>query len=394
MNKKQVVIFSASVAITSVFGSSFDLSSLQAEPLSRVDSKSEAIALENIEHIRLRYSLRAEDLRQNLQSSLQITQSDTSKPSNSVTPSLISETPPVESAKPQEWTIDSTQTDFSYQHDNFGLTIYSVEPSVSFRYDANNKFNLKSGFINLNGQTGFKPVTIYPIRLGWEGRAGQAAIKTGATVYTFDRLAPAFGFDASVNIPILPNLNLGASIERTPMKFAPSTLEIPSITTYTAYGPNIYWQIDQDSSLFSFLSILNLNDSNRGFISYSKLKRNFGQFSIAANLVTTSYDRDAAPNYFAPSDYLIYNGEIGWQGDLNDFLNLRAQINLGEQRLRGEYTRALYYETQLTAKLSSKIDAFINYSFGDLDQISYFRATGQNSLYSRYLITGQLKFRF
>jgi hypothetical protein len=339
-------------------------------------------AIENLNFTK--YSLRAQDLQDGVKL----------QPTPNTKPQIISQQPAIAPAKPQEWSLDGTQTDFSYQHDNFGLTIYSVEPSVSFRYDENHKFNLKAGFINLNGQQGFQPVTIYPVRLGWEGRANQVAIKAGATLYTFDRLAPAFGFDANITYPLLSNLYVGASLERTPMKFAPSTLEIPGITTYTAYGPNIYWQIDPDSSLFSFLSVLNLNDGNRGLISYSKLKRSFGQFSIAANLVTTSYDRDASPNYFAPSDYLIYNGEIGWQGDLTDFLNLRAQINLGQQRLRGEYTRALYYEAQLTAKLSPTADAFVNYSFGDLDQITYFRPTGQNSLYSRYLITGQLKFRF
>lgn len=295
---------------------------------------------------------------------------------------------------PPDIAVDSVATDFSYQSDNFNLVISSLEPSIVFRIPNGNKFSIKSGFVHLRDQPGFKAVTIYPVRVGWEGNIERAIVKAGVTYNSFDRLPSSFGFDVGATIPVLPNLIVGASFERTPMKYAPSTLEIPGTTTYSAYGPNLLWFIDRDTSLFSFISFIDINDGNSGSISFTKLKRNFGQFSIAANVVTTSYAKDSAPNIFTPQDFMIYNGEIGWQGDITDFLNLRAQFNLGEQRLRGEWTNAYYYEVQLTAKLSSTVDAFINYSFGKLNQISYFRPTGANDLYSRSLIVGQLRFRF
>jgi hypothetical protein len=310
--------------------------------------------------------------------------------STSETPKEPASPPPV----PPDITLDSVATDFSYQSDNFNLVISSLEPSIVFRLANGNKFSIKSGFVHLRDQPGFKAVTIYPVRVGWEGNIERAIVKAGVTYNSFDRLPSSFGFDAGVTIPVSSNLIVGASFERTPMKYAPSTLEIPGTTTYNAYGPNLLWFIDRDTSLFSFISFIDINDGNSGSISFTKLKRNFGQFSIAANVVTTSYAKDSAPNIFTPQDFMIYNGEIGWQGDITDFLNLRAQFNLGEQRLRGEWTNAYYYEIQLTAKLSSTVDAFINYSFGKLNQISYFRAFGANDLYSRTLIAGQLRVRF
>jgi len=305
------------------------------------------------------------------------------------------ESPKEPTPPPPDITLDSFVTDFSYQSDNFNLVISSVEPSVIFRLANGNKLSLKTGAVNLRDQPGFQAVTIYPVRVGWEGNIERANVKAGITLNTFSRLPSSVGFDAGVSIPVLPNLIVGASFERTPMKYAPSTLEIPGTTTYSAYGPNLLWLIDRDTSLFSFISFIDINDGNSGSISFTKLKRNFGQFSVAGNVVTTSYAKDSAPFIFTPQDFMIYNGELGWQGDLTDFLNLRAQVNLGEQRLRGEWTNALYYEFQLTAKLSPTADAFINYSFGKLSQISYFRAaTGADDLYSRTLIVGQLRFRF
>jgi len=291
--------------------------------------------------------------------------------------------------------IDGVQLDSSYQSDNFNLKIFSLEPSVTFRLANGNKLSLKAGVINLRDQAFFRDVNIYPIRLGWEGNVDKFALKAGTTFYTYDRLRSDLGFDAGFNVALLPNLFFGGTIERTPMKYAPSTLEIPGITNYTAYGPSLFWAIDPDTSLFGFISFININDGNAGSISLTKLKRNLGQFFIAANVVTTSYAKDSAPFIFTPQDFFIYNGEVGWQGDLAQGINFKAQVNLGEQRLKGEWTNAFYYEMQLTAKISEAIDAFINYNFGKFDQTTYFRqAAGTSDLYSRSLITAQIRLRF
>jgi hypothetical protein len=325
-------------------------------------------------------------------------------PSPPPTPATKPEQTKPEQTKPEQMkpeqpkpdiVIDAVQLDSSYQADNFNLKIFSLEPSVTFRLANGNKLSLKAGIINLRDQAFFRDVNIYPVRLGWEGNVEQFALKAGTTFYTYDRLRPDIGFDAGFNVALLPNLFFGGTVERTPMKYAPSTLEVPGITNYTAYGPSLFWAIDRDTSLFGFISFINVNDGNAGSISLTKLKRNLGQFFVAANVVTTSYAKDSAPFIFTPQDFFIYNGEIGWQGDLATGVNFKAQVNLGEQRLRGEWTNAFYYEMQLTAKISEAIDAFVNYNFGKFDQTTYFRQlAGTGELYSRYLITAQIRMRF
>ena len=206
------------------------------------------------------------------------------------------------------------------------------------------------------------------------------------------------GFDAGLTVPVLPNMFIGATVERTPMKYAPSVLETPEKTTFTSYGPNLYWQIDSKTTLTSFFNFLQYNDGNRSQLSYTKLKRSLGNFSVAANLVTSSFERDASftSGYYSPADFLLYNGEIGWQGDITKELNFRVQFNLGEQRSQGEFSNALYTEAQLTAKVNPKLNAFIKYSYGELDQITYYRNMGvnQDNLYNQSLLTGQVQYTF
>ncbi|NJL10514.1 MAG: hypothetical protein HC908_11025 [Calothrix sp. SM1_7_51] len=253
--------------------------------------------------------------------------------------------------------------------------------------------------INLSGQPGFKPVAIYPVRLGYEGYFPQFILQAGVTANTFDRLPSAVGADASLSIPVKPGLFIGGRIERTPMKYAPSVLETPEKTTFTSYGPNLYWQVDSKTTLTSFFNFIQYNDGNRSQLSYSKLKRDIGAgFSVAANLVTSSFERDASltSGYFSPPDFLIYNGEIGWQGDITKNINFRVQFNLGEQRLQGEYSTAFYTEAQLTAKVSQNLDGFLKFSYGELDQVTYYRQRGLtgNNLYNLSVLTGQIRYTF
>ncbi|NJK59021.1 MAG: hypothetical protein HC918_00330 [Oscillatoriales cyanobacterium SM2_1_8] len=285
--------------------------------------------------------------------------------------------------------------DSSYLSDNFNLVITSLEPSFTWQVADRQKLSLKTGFTTLSGQSFFQPVTLYPLRLGWEGVVGPATVQAGITGYTYDRLRPDVGADARITLPLAPGLVVGGSIERTPMKYAPSTLETPHLTNYTVFGPSLFWQVTPTTRLTSFLSFLNVNDGNAGSISFSKVLQQLGQFSLGATLVTTSYARDSAPNYFTPQDFLIYTGELGWQGDVAPGWNLRLQFNLGEQRIRGEWSNAYYYEAQITAQLAKNIRAFVNYSFGEFQQVTYFRQlTGTNQLYGRSQVLAQVQFTY
>jgi hypothetical protein len=103
------------------------------------------------------------------------------------------------------------------------------------------------------------------------------------------------------------------------------------------------------------------NDGNQEWQSFSRLEQKIGQFYLAANLFTWSYQEDLETQngYFSPPDFLVYNAEIGWEGDVFDFLSCRLAATVGRQRLDGEFDNANGYEARCTAQISPNVEAFV-----------------------------------
>lgn len=295
--------------------------------------------------------------------------------------------------------LESIQTDFRNDTDNFGQNNLFIEPTAQFRLSNGNKILFKTGF-NFFEQRGVESITNIPFQIGWEGKIGQVTLQTAAGVDLFNRLPTAINLNAKVEAPILPpkvsssgrllsGLILSANLEQGPYKSNARTLE-NQITAWR-FGPNLYWQIDRDTSLFSSLRLGNYNDDNSEIQSFSRLERKFGQFSLAANLFTWSYDRDLerTSGYFSPPDFLVYNAEVAWEGDISDFLRCRLSANLGRQRLKGEFDNANTYQSRCTVKLSPNVEADLGYSFSNVRN----RDTG-TSAYDGNSLTGQLRIKF
>ncbi|MFN6513285.1 MAG: hypothetical protein RMY29_002135 [Nostoc sp. CreGUA01] len=303
-----------------------------------------------------------------------------------------------EPAKPNA-VLESINTDYRYDTDNFGQTNLFIEPTLQFRLRNGNKIFFKTGF-NFFEQRGVESVSNFPLQVGWEGKIGQVTLKTAAGVDVFDRLPTAINLNAKVDVPILPArvspsgqlrslLVLSGNLEHRPYKSNARTLE-NQITNWR-FGPDLYWQIDRNTSLFSSLRLGNYNDGNSEVQTFSRLERKFGQFSLAANLFTWSYDRDleGTSGYFSPPDFLVYNAEVAWEGDITKFLRCRLAANLGRQRLKGEFDNANTYQTRCTVKLSPNIEADLGYSFSNVRN----QDTGENA-YSGNSLTGQLRVKF
>ncbi|NDJ25333.1 hypothetical protein GS682_27575 [Nostoc sp. B(2019)] len=295
--------------------------------------------------------------------------------------------------------LESIQTDFRNHTDNFGQNNLFIEPTAQFRLSNGNKILFKTGF-NSFEQRGIDSITNIPFQIGWEGKIGQATLQTAAGVDLFNRLPTAINLNAKVEAPILPpkvsssgrllsGLILSANLDQAPYKSNARTLE-NQITAWR-FGPNLYWQIDRDTSLFSSLRLGNYNDGNSEIQSFSRLERKFGQFSLAANLFTWSYDHDLerTSGYFSPPDFLVYNAEVAWEGDISDFLRCRLSANLGRQRLKGEFDNANTYQSRCTVKLSPNVEADLGYSFSNVRN----QDTG-TSAYDGNSLTGQLRIKF
>lgn len=300
-------------------------------------------------------------------------------------------TSPPESSEPKKpvAVLENLQIDFRNDTDNFDQRNQFIEPTAQFRLMNGNRIRFKTGF-NSFDQKGVESITNIPIQVGWEGKINQVTVQTAVGVDLFNRLPTALNFNAKVDVPIRPNVTLSVAVEQGPYKFNAQTLE-NQITAWR-FGPNLYWQIDRHTSLFSLLRFGSYNDDNFEQQSFSRLERKFGQFSVAANLFNWSYtrDREQESGYFSPPDFLVYNAEVAWQGDIFDFLSCRLAATLGQQRLRGKFDNANTYQARCTAKLSPNVEADLGYAFSNVQN----RDTGGGSSYNNNSLTGQLRVKF
>ncbi len=315
-----------------------------------------------------------------------------------IQPNPIPPSNPTESVKPVT-VLESIQTDFRNDTNNFGQSNLLVEPTIQFKLPNGNKIFIKTG-LELFEQRDVESVTNIPLEIGWQGKVDEITLHTTVGVDVFNRLPTAINFNAQMEAPIIPpqisssgqlvsGLIISANLEQGPYKSNIQTLE-NQITAWR-FGPNLYWQIDRDTSLFSSLRLGNYSDRNFEIQSFSRLERKFGQFSVAANLFSWSYGRnlESTSGYFSPPDFLAYNAEVAWQGDIANFLLCRLSANLGQQRINGETDNANTYQSRCTVKVSPKIEADIGYGFSNVRN----QDTG-GSDYRGGSLTGQLRMRF
>ncbi|MGB7445066.1 MAG: hypothetical protein WA919_28685 [Coleofasciculaceae cyanobacterium] len=294
--------------------------------------------------------------------------------------------------------LESITTEFRNDRDNFDQSNQFIEETAKFRLRNGNVFTVKTGF-NSFEDSEVDSVTNTPIQIGWEGKIDQVTLELAGGVDLFDRLPAALKLKARAEVPLGVNLTpegelqsgvfLSAVVEQGPYKFSAETLD-NQITAWR-FGPNIYWQIDRNTSFFALVRLGFYNDDNREWQSFSRLERKLGQFSIAANLFTWNYQEnlETESGYFSPPDFLVYNAEVAWQRDVFDFLNCRLAATLGRQRLEGNFDNASSYQALCTAKLSPSVEADLGYTYTNvLNQDS------GDSGYNNQSFKGQLRFKF
>jgi hypothetical protein len=134
----------------------------------------------------------------------------------------------------------------------------------------------------------------------------------------------------------------------------------------------------------------NYSDGNAETQSFTRLERKFGEFSLAANLFTWGYKNPTDNGYFAPSDFIVYTGEIAWEGDvIANALKCRVAVPLGGQKVNGTTSDAGGYQTKCTIKISPNFEADVGYVFSNVKN----QATGLNTANSQSLGT-QVRIKF
>ncbi|MBW4512707.1 MAG: hypothetical protein KME64_40380 [Scytonematopsis contorta HA4267-MV1] len=305
--------------------------------------------------------------------------------------------PTPESESKPDFSLEGIQVNFQNDSNSERNNVI-IEPTLQFSLPDDQKLRVKTGF-NTFEQRNIDTVTNIPIQLGWEGKIGEYKVQAGGGVDIFNRLPTAINLNAKVEAPIYVNLSpedklesglfVSGFVEQGPYKFNAKTLE-NQITAWR-FGPNVYWQIDPKTSFYAHYRQGLYNDGNSEKQIVSRLERKLGNFFVAANLFNWSYasDNQNSKGYFSPPDFLVYNGEVGWEGNISESLRCRVTTNLGQQRLTGNFSNAFSYEGRCTAKISKNIEADFGYGSSNVRQ----QNNGANS-YNNQSISGQLRMNF
>lgn len=296
---------------------------------------------------------------------------------------------PETSKEPRIFKLENLQVDFRDTQDQSGQHNQWIEPTAEFEIGKRgDRLLFKTGF-NTFEEPDTETVTNIPIQVGWQTNLGKSTLKVAAGVDIFKRLPVALNLDVQATVPITPSLTLTGVVNQGPYKANATTLE-NQITAWR-FGPDLYWRINRKTSLFSSLRLGFYNDDNSEVQSFSRLEHKFGQFHAAANLFTWNLKKDmqAESGYFSPPNFLVYNGEVGWEGKPFDFLRCRLTANLGAQRLNDTTTNGYTYQGLCTANLSTSVEVDLGYTVSNI----FNRETGEGRSQSQAVIS-QLRVNF
>ena len=298
-----------------------------------------------------------------------VIETESTPPEEIPTPSARPPQPKIESAEKRPkgrgfpLIFENTSNETFGKNDNSGQINQYTRQTLHTRLRNGDRLDITSGYESYK-QTSIDNVNNIPLKFQWSGRRGGISLSAGAGVDFFNRLRSGYNLNASISGEVSPGLNLSAVVENGPYKFNAKTLE-NEITAWR-YGPNVFWQIAKDVSLFSFFRWGNYSDSNVENQSFTRIEKKFGQFGVAGNLFVWSYsqDRNADSGYFSPSDFVVYSGELFWGGEVfADFLRCKLSASLGEQRLEGNPSGAETYEGLCTFKFAPNLEADLGYGY-------------------------------
>ncbi len=284
--------------------------------------------------------------------------------------------------------LESAQPDFRNDRNKFGQVNQIVEAETVFRLRNGDHLRFRSGS-NLFKQKDIETISNIPIKFSGETQSGKVKLRGSIGADFFNRLPATPILGANVETPLTPGITLIGVAEYGAYKFNAKTLE--NQITALRIGTNIFWKINKNTSLFSLYRYGKYSDENIEHQSFSRLEHKIGQFAVATNLFTWNYRNDVATahGYFSPPDFLVYNGEISWEGNPFQFLRCKASGQLGRQRLTGKFSNASGYQLLCTVKVSPTVEADLGYAFSNIKQAG----TSEDVANNRTLL-GQLRLKF
>ncbi len=298
--------------------------------------------------------------------------------------------------QPERIKLESITTDLKHDSDNT-RTNRITEPTAQFKLPNGDRIQVKSGW-NTFEQTGIQTIQNFPLQTTWVKQIGEKTLKVGGGLEVFDRLPIQPRLQAEIEVPIgleksaKGQLNRGAIFkfgsDYGPYKFNAKTLE--NGINVLHIKPQVYWQIDPKTSLYSHYQLGVYNDGNIEHQTFSRIERKIGNAYIAGNLFTWNYkaDHEQSKGYFSPQQFLTYSGEIGWDQKITDHLSCRLSTALGNQSLNSQPSQTNQYNARCNAKLTPNITLDLGYG------LSNERRQNTPNTYQNQSLTAQLQMNF
>jgi hypothetical protein len=304
------------------------------------------------------------------------------------TPTVDPNTKPAESVATTKPVVvlEGLQPDIRSNWNNSGQVERTIEQTAIFRLGNNDRATVKTGY-DTYVQPDTKTATNIPVQVGWETKINSLKVQPTVGV-DFLNVSTTPNFGLKVDYPLTTGLTVSADIQQGAYKFNAKTID--NRISALRYGPSLSWTIDPNTTLFSSLRLGNYSDGNAETQSFTRLERKFGEFSLSANLFTWGYQNPTDKGYFAPSDFIVYTGEIAWEGDvIANALKCRVAVPLGEQKVNGTTSDAGGYQTKCTLKISPNFEADVGYVFSNVKN----QGTGLSTANSQSLGT-QVRIKF
>jgi hypothetical protein len=282
--------------------------------------------------------------------------------------------------------LEGLQPNIHIDRNNSGQVNQTIESTAILRLNNGDRLFFTIGN-NTYEQSGVKTVTNIPLGIDWETKINALKVRPGVGVDILSGSTTP-NFNLKVDYPVMAGLTVSADLQQGAYKFNAKT--IGNQIAAFRYGPSVFWQIDKETSLFSSLHLGNYSDNNQEKQSFSRIERKLGEFSVAGNLFTWNYQNPTDKGYFAPPDFLVYTGEVAWEGSvIRDVLSCRLSASLGGQHVNAKDSDAGGYQTKCTAKISPNLEADLGYSFSNVKS----HDTGSSPATSQSILS-QIRWKF
>jgi tetratricopeptide (TPR) repeat protein len=236
-----------------------------------------------------------------------------------------------------------------------------IDETVQFRIgDSNVLQSVQLGYRQFS-QPGYERIHTVPLRIGVAGTNYPVRWSLSAGADIADRLPPQPFVEGKVNLQVNPTLEVGATTSYQAYQENVATLE--NGIQVLQVQPHVAWKITPSTSFYAQYGAGFYSDGNRDHQLWAGLKQKWGGFYAEGSILSWTFAKDLSSGYFAPSDYFLYSGELGWQGKVADRATCQLAGALGQQSYGGDSQSVTAYKAGCNVDVSTTTRLDVQYRY-------------------------------